>query len=175
MSLPPTKFPCWNTPKSLPGGAQQLIPLPKCCCYPKLPKTFRAGALTAQIVNFSEFQPFPPTFQPGSSAPGQGCGGTGIVSLVRGSGPSQPCKPGSSLLSRNHRELDTDPQPWGDLQDPTLPLCPLPILPYPLLHLKRVSAQSDSLQGRRGNFEDSCDLRAVSEQREKEGKSKELL
>lgn len=117
-----TRFPRWDTPKSLPGGTWQLIPLLKCCSYPRLPKSFPAGVLTARIVNFSEFQSFPPTFQSGSStprAPGQGSPRQQQHWWNRGRlpGPSQPCSPG--ITGAGHGPLSP-----GDLQDPPLSLCP---------------------------------------------------
>lgn len=140
-----TRFPWWSTPESLPGGARQLIPLPKCCSYPRLPKTSRAGALTAQIVNFSEFQPFPPRFSLGPAlhvlqvraqpVVEQGCS-PWLWTIPAMQTLAHPC---SAPALEPHTELDTDPESWGDLQDPTAPLCPLTVpVPHPHLHLKRV-------------------------------------
>lgn len=146
---------------------------------------------------FSELKPFPPIFQSGTStpgAPGQGCPCHQQHTVEQGHSfwsvaldHLSHANPGLSLLSTSPgitRSWTLTPEPWADLQDPTqgaqLPLCPghcPSALPTTSTFAFQTSLQlqSDSLKGCMNNFEDSCDLRAVSEQREKESKSKELL
>lgn len=125
VSLPAVGFPWWSSPKSLRGRAQQLIPFPKCCCSLGLPKTFHVGALTAQVVNFSEFQ-----FQSGTTprAPGQGTQchqqlvveqGCSQCSMVL-EHPSH-AQPGSSLLPTSPgatRSWTLTPSPGGTCRVP---------------------------------------------------------
>lgn len=66
-------FPQRNTlghTKSFPTGAQQRIPLPKCCCSPQSPKTCLCQCFNSpntksflQLLMRSLFQPFHPVFQ----------------------------------------------------------------------------------------------------------------